>query len=237
MKLINSGRPVRKFLKSLLALLCLGCLVFVSLAFFTNVPTDLTAEDKAVFYSMGIMDTPDNLNFEAQVRMVARLQKEVFKRAPLGEGIEIYVAREPADLMRAGQGLCYDRSRTFDKGSTFLGMEARHVYILYKQDKSFLPALFNRGQQSHAVTEIKTSKGWLFVDSNMPWMAVTRNGEPVSADDVWKRFDEFDNPPLYLKEPWWAIRGMYSRKGHFYKPYILFPEFNWPDFLDWLVFG
>jgi hypothetical protein len=155
----------------------------------------------------------------------------------LGKGIDLYQPLEPADLMRAGHGLCYDRSRTFDKGMTYLGFESRHVYILYRQNKHFLSALITYGQASHAVTEVKTSKGWLFVDSNTAWLAVTRSGEPVGADDIWRRFSEFDNPPAYLKEPWWAIRGLYSRKGHFYAPYVMFPELNWPDFLSWIVLG
>ena len=46
------------------------------------------------------------------------------------------------------------------------------------------------------------------------------------------RFSEFDNPRAFLKEPWWAIRRLYSRTGHFYAPYVFFPELNWPDFLS-----
>jgi hypothetical protein len=223
-----------KLLKIILALIFI---CFVVLGIYTNVPTHLTSDDKVVFESLGIKNKSLSINdFESKIVLIKKLQDEIFKRAPFGVNIPYYHAREPADLMRAGQGQCFDRSRSFDKGSTFIGIEARHVYLLYKQEKHFLHALITRRQQSHAVTEIKTSKGWMLVDSNMPWVALTRNGEPVSADYVWKRFDEFDNPPPYLKEPWWAIRGMYSRKGHFYEPYILFPEFNWPDFINWLVF-
>ena len=226
------------YLSRLLAVLVGSlCLAFVGLAFYTNVPTDLTPEDKAVFLEIGMKEPNVSLSFEAQLAKITRLQQEVFKRAPVGEGIDEYESREPADLLRAGQGLCYDRSRMFDKGGNFLGLEARHVYLLYKQDKFFLSALMTKRHQSHAVTEIKTSKGWMFVDSNTPWIAVTRDGEPVDADNVWKRFDEFENPPLYLKDPWWAIRGLYSRGGHFYRPYIRFPELNWSDFLSWLVRG
>jgi hypothetical protein len=137
--------------------------------------------------------------------------------------------------MRYGQGLCFDRSRTFDKAFHYVGFESRHVYILYRENRPFWRAVFRYGQASHAVTEVKTSKGWMFVDSNSEWVAVTRQGEPVNADDVWRRFSEFENPPPYLKDPWWAIRGMYSRKGQFYGAGIPFPEFNWPDFLAWFV--
>ena len=225
------------YLKFVLGLVSLCFVGFLGLAFYTNVETGLTAEDRAVFNEMGFTEGQAEVNFETQIAKITRLQKEVFKRAPFGEGIELYEAREPADLMRVGHGLCYDRSRTFDKGLAFLGFKSRHVYLLYRQDKSFLAALITHGQSSHAITEVQTSKGWMFVDSNTPWVAVTRGGEPVAADDVWRRFSEFENPPAYLKEPWWAIRGLYSRKGHFYAPYVLFPELNWSDFLSWMVWG
>ena len=48
---------------------------------------------------------------------------------------------------------------------------------------------------------------------------------------------EFDGMPKYLNDPWWAIRGMYSRKGQLYPPYILFPDFNWVDYFSWLIWG
>lgn len=228
---------LNKLMKGCLALLTALSVAVMSLALYTNVSTEVTKEDKDVFVELGFKQPRSSLTFDEQISLVSRLQTEVFKRAPLGEGIDLYAAREPADLMRVGHGLCYDRSRTFDKGMNFLGFESRHVYVLYRQNKSFLSALISHGQASHAVTEVKTSKGWLFVDSNTAWVAVTRSGEPVGADDVWRRFSEFDNPPAYLKDPWWAIRGLYSRKGHFYAPYVLFPELNWPDFLSWMVWG
>ena len=195
--------------------------------------TTITSEDETVFKSLAL---DLGLGFEDQVILIRKIQHAVFEKAPLGSGIPDYEPREPADLMRAGQGLCFDRSRTFDKAFDYIGLESRHVYILYKNNLPFWRAAFRYGQPSHAITEVKTSKGWMFVDSNAEWIAVTRQGEPVNADDVWRRFGEFENPPSYLKDPWWAIRGMYSRKGQLYEAGIPFPEFNWSDFLDWFVF-
>lgn len=205
------------------------------MAFYTNVPTNITKEDSSIFAQLDLNQTRSSLTFDEQIKIFSRVQAEVFKRAPLGDGIDLFQAREPADLMRAGQGLCYDRSRTFDKAMSYLGYQSRHVYMLYRQDKSFLRALITYGQASHAVTEVKTSKGWMLVDSNTAWLAVTRNGEPVGAGDVWLRFSEFENPPEYFKDPYWAIRGMYSRNGKLYSPYVPFPDLNWPDFLRWMV--
>ena len=210
-----------------------------SLAVYTNVSTEVTAEDIEVFKLIGLRRPEGAMTFAQQVALIRKVQADVFKRAPLGDGIPDYEPREPSDLMRFGQGLCYDRSRTFDKAFGYLGLESRHVYLLYKEDKSFFRAIFHYGQSSHAVTEVKTSKGWMYVDSNTPWIALTRGGEPVDADDVWRHHAEFDNAPNYLKPAWWAIRGMYSRKGQLYEPFLPFPfpELNWRDFGSWLVMG
>ena len=230
-------KRIKKGAKWLLALKMAALLLFAALAAYSNVPTWVTASDKVVFIEMGLVRPNATLSFEQQVALIRRVQFETFKRAPLGVGIPDYQAREPSDLMKFGQGLCFDRSRTFDKAFTYLGLDSRHVYLLYKGNLTFWDALFHKGQTSHAVTEVKTSKGWMFVDSNTPWVAITRHGEPVSADEVWQRFDEFDNPPHYLAAPWWAIRGMYSRKGQLYGAGIVFPELNWVDFLSWWVLG
>ena len=224
-----------KLIKWILRVITVLLAVFVAVACYTNVPTVVTDEDAAVFVSLGLKNPQNALTFEQEIAMIRHVQKQVFKRAPLGNGIPEYESREPSDLMRFGQGLCFDRSRTFDKAFTYLGLPARHVYLLYREDKPFLIALFNYGQASHAITEVKTTRGWLYVDSNTDWIALTRKNEPVNADDVWKRFSDFDNAPKYLQPPWWAIRGLYSRKGQFYDPWLPFPDINWPDFLDWFV--
>lgn len=77
----------------------------------------------------------------------------------------------------------------------------------------------------------------MLVDSNTEWIALTHDGQVVNADAVWNRAGEFDSIPDLLKDPWWAIRGMYARTGHLYPPYIAFPDFNWIDFFSWLIWG
>jgi len=229
-------RNVEKVFRWLLTIGLLVVAVFVILATYTNVPTNLSNQDKLIFEGLGLgSGAGAGASFEEQVALIRKVQTEVFKRAPLGDGIPDYQLREPFDLLRFGQGLCYDRSRTFDKAFTFLGLKSRHVYILYKKNLPFWQAIFEYGQPSHAVTEVKTSKGWIFIDSNSTWLALTRQGEPLNADDVWRRFEELDKPPPYLKDPWWAIRGLYSRRGQLYGAGILFPELNWSDFLSWFV--
>jgi hypothetical protein len=236
MKLKNLYAMFWRLIKNCLTLIMSIGAAFIGLAAYTNVSTHVSKEDALVFSGLGfIFGQGVDASFDDQVFLIRKIQSKVFEYAPFGEGIPVYNSREPADLMRHGKGLCYDRSRTFDKAFRYVGLESRQVYLLYKNNLPFWQALFKYGQPSHAITEVKTSKGWMFVDSNIQWVAITSQGEPVNADDVWRRFSEFENPPAYLKDPWWAIRGMYSRKGQLYGGGIPFPELSWPDFMTWAV--
>jgi hypothetical protein len=224
-KIINLSYKLVKFM-----------FVFVFCAIATNVPVHLETSDVDVFnkeLNIGFLSNPRT--FYDEIAAIKIIQHLVFKKAPIGLGIPDYETREPENLIRNRQGLCYDRSRTLDKAFDYINLPTRHVYLLYRQNRGFWSAMFHYGQSSHAVTEVKTSKGWMVVDSNEEWIALTRDGQVVNADDVWKRSSEFDSIPIYLKSPWWAIRGMYSRKGQLYPPYILFPDINWPNFFSWLI--
>ncbi len=226
---------IKKYTMQFLLFMTLLLITLTVLLIINNVSTKITAEDKAVFKTLGYIKPSKTLSFEEEISLIKEVQFDVFKRAPVGAGIPENEPREPADLMRVKHGLCYDRSRTFDKLFNNLGFKTRHVFILYKQNKPFYLAIMHYGQYSHAVTEVKTTKGWMMVDSNTPWVAVTVHGEPVNADDVWRRFSEFDHAPAYLNEPWWAFRGVYSRKGQFYGGFLFFPEVNLNDFFSWLI--
>jgi hypothetical protein len=131
--------------------------------------------------------------------------------------------------------MCYDRSRSIDKALKFLGFQTRHLYLLYSEGKAFLPALLTYRQPSHAVTEVKTSRGWILVDSNSAWISLAKNGMPIPADQLWQRSGEFSTIPDYFKKPFWTIHGLYSRKGLFYRPYLPIPEINWCDLLTSFV--
>jgi len=208
---------------------------FAFLMLITNVPTGLTAEDIVVFEKdLDLKVLPHPQSFEDEIRTIRLIQARVFAKAPHGAPIPEYEPREPSDLVRLQRGWCYDRSRTLDKAFTYLGFETRHVYLLYRKDLSLFASLFRRGHPSHAVTEVMTSKGWLYVDSNQTWIALDRDGKPHGAGGIWKHFNQFDGAPEYVRGPWWAIRGLYSRKGAFYAPYFPLPQLNWQDFLKWV---
>ncbi len=227
-----------------LSLLCALAFLFINLnlAVITNVSTKVTSSDDAVFRTVYNFQQPKQpLSFDQQILLIKRIQGRVLDKSPIGVPIPEYESREPEDLIRNQSGLCYDRSRTLDKLYTWLGFEVRHVYILYfkhpvtGEELSPLRALATYGTETHAVTEVKTHKGWIVIDSNSNWISLTRDGNPVGAHDIFARAADFDNLPNYFNQSYLAIRGMYSRRGQFYRPFIPYPELNWIDFLSWVI--
>lgn len=233
--------PILKFNLRWLHVALAAAATFVLLAFVTNVSTRLEREDIfAIKAILGVQRQPEINSFEDEIRVIRWAQAQIFKAAPGNEPIPEYEDREPMDLLKARSGMCYDRARTLDKALTWLGFEARHIYILFADPQngtgawSFTRHALSRST-SHAVTEVKTSRGWLLVDSNTPWISLDTHGLPVQAGDVHEKRTQFKAPPDYTQTPFWAIRGMYSRRGQFYRPYIVFPEMNWPDFMNWAL--
>lgn len=223
------------------------CFLFVSfnvvVGIVTNVPTELTEEDNLVFKRdfANFRNAAINASPEDQFAVIRSIQGVVLKKVPFGPGIPSYSEREPADVLRRDTGLCYDRSRLFDKLFIWAGFETRHVYILYKPVIAgyTLPpwlAVFLPGAESHAVTEVRTSHGWVLVDSNDTWISVNRQGKVFPADLLWKHKDGFQSMPDYFNRPYWAIRGLYSRRGHLYRPYFPYPQLNWGDFFKYQIY-
>lgn len=212
--------------------------IFILLAAVKNVPVEITRADEAALRGRLGLD-PDTMaphGFDDEIRLVRLVQDRVLTEAPGGDGIPEFEAREPQDLMRLRSGLCYDRSRSIEKALSFLGFKTRHVYLLYGAGRSFLSALLRYRQPSHAVSEVLTSRGWLVIDSNSRWVSLTESSQPIGAAQIVRRSGEFSAIPEYFKTPFWAIPGLYSRKGFFYRPYLPFPDINWPDLIEY-VFG
>ena len=235
---------IRRTFKWTVWLIIAFVVVNVFLMGITYVRTTLTSSDAATFRSVfGIEKPVRPQGFDDELKLIRSLQAQVMKRVPSIVPIPEYQSREPEDLFLNKSGLCYDRSRALDKLFAWYGFESRHIYILYAQnpttgeDVSFGRAVLTRATGSHAVTEVKTSKGWIVVDSLQPWISVTDDGAPVDADHINEQAHKFSALPGSFSGPYWEIRGLYSRRGHFYRPYIPYPEVNWHDFISWLIKG
>jgi len=221
----------------LILLVALGALAAGILAH--DVSTEVTPEDKTY---AGLILTKagydpatlgaGNQDFEAQVRTVLAVQDAVLKAAPDNRGLPFGSDREPKDLLEHGYGLCYDRSRAIEKILGWLGFTTRHVAVYSTAESSALSALVTPQVASHAVTEVRTQKGWMLIDSNARWIGLDAERTPVSLGDIqatglrsWAA-DNRDPIDKIFRSSFIQIRGLYSRHGYFYRPFTPVPDFS-----------
>jgi hypothetical protein len=180
-------------------------------------------------------DTPPR-TFEQEIAFISTVQDRVLSAAPSDREIPEGQSRELTQLIRAGHGLCFDRSRAIETVLRTYGFEARHAAI-YSTAKtgSALKSLVTPQVQSHALSEVKTSRGWMLVDSNSRWIGLTTSGETVELAEVPKlRFAHWDSLardplPRIFGGPYTWVYGLYSRHGRFYPPFNAVPDLNWAE--------
>lgn len=204
-----------------------------------NVPTRVTPSDRLALTTMIRLQDPQleitgrPQDWEQELAFLQRIQRIVMRTAPIQEGIPEGEAREPGDLYLLGRGLCYDRSRSIEKLLTLAGFKNRHL-SLYRADQGVLSALLGYRSPSHAVTEVRTSRGWMVIDSNTPWMSLGRDGVPISMKQI-ARFrgalDFATPPPAFYCGRLITIRGLYSRHGRFFPPHWLPVDANFPELM------
>ncbi len=214
-----------------------------------NVSNAVTEED--VYYGSQILERAgydagpgafgDLSRFENQIAALLAVQDAVLKATPLGTGLPHGRTREPKDVLLEGQGLCFDRSRAIEKILTGLGFETRHLAIYTTRDYGRLRALMTPGIRSHALTEVKTGKGWIAVDSNARWIGLDAAARVYSVEDIqgsdpfaftWA--PEVREPiswPLF-NEPFTYVIGLFSRHGGFFPPYTPVPDVNYAQLLQ-----
>ena len=135
-------------------------------------------------------------------------------------------------IFKENRACCFDRSRITEQSLQYYGFKVRHIFLL-NQESNFLDIL-KPGIPSHATTEVLTSKGWLGVDSNQPFILLSKNQMPYTyekaiSSGLIKNYSDLD----FYKYPNFQFIGLYSRKGNFFLTIFPFmPEINYFDFLS-----
>lgn len=172
--------------------------------------------------------------YKDETIFIAAVQRSVLQIAARQECLPKDTNREPKDVYCAKRGACFDRSRVIEKIFRKTGFKTRHVFIRYPTDKlkSFLSQ--DVSLNSHAATEVRTKKGWLFVDSNAPFRLLDKQGNPfslynpISLENLHPEVLKETNEPGFknracmkdiLTEPYIFLYGLYSRHGRFYPPF------------------
>jgi hypothetical protein len=209
-----------------------------------SVPTSLTSEDQAALSRALGGKTYPIATFDDQIASIMAIQRVTAVIGTSTEPIPLAVSREPADYMRWHQGACYDRSRFIEKALTYIGLETRHIFEFETGNHSPIVALLSRGTHSHAMTEVKTARGWMLVDSTSLWFGLTADGRVITADMLERDGTLAHSPwdvrvngePNFLAAHKFAdVVGLYSRHGQFFWPYAHVPNVNWPQLTNWLL--
>jgi transglutaminase-like putative cysteine protease len=206
-----------------------GLLFMGAVAELSHVSTEPTAVDRAIALEIfGHFNRPKT--FRQEIAAIQKVQEYVLAAAPRNEGIPLGQRREAADVLRLGHGLCYDRSRAMEMVFRALGFRVRHASLYTLDDNSIFRTMTTPQVPSHAIAEVKTSRGWLLVDSNDDWIALTRDGKPMSAAKIagtprsaWR---DPDHRNAFYDHRLAVFYGLYSRHGGFYAPYVAVPDLN-----------
>ena len=237
---------MRQFLRVGAALLAI--LIAVT-AWTHNVPKSPTEEDITFIHAMlearnsGGLTGQVPVTFEQEIGIIRAVQDAVLARAPEDRGLPMGSPREPRSLYEARFGLCYDRSRAIEKALMLFGFEVRHISA-YSTDEtgSAIVSLLTPQVDSHAITEVNTSRGWLLVDSNARWISLDAGNRPWGASELkraadsrlpipeWNGNNRAEMNKLFSKS-FVYLPGLYSRHGQFYPPFTPIPDVNWYDFI------
>ena len=233
------------------------CVLFLCLSLFLvlaiyNVRTDITVEDKIyirrILQDAGTRaDIPGaRKDFSAEINTILAIQNSAFVTAPETSLLPKDQPREPKDLYHAKTAYCSDRARYIDKALRLYGFETRYASLYQKMPgKNFFQIMLTRthdGTQSHALVEVKTSKGWLVVDTRNRWISLDIHNDPVSLVALenfaemqrWPQWSPLSKEKKYalLERPFYILYGFYSRHGRFYPPYTPnIPDIDYSQFL------
>ena len=170
-------------------------------------------------------------SFDNEIAFISRLQDSTLSQfengeVPFGSSASIeYYYKTPVK-----KGLCFNRSFFQEKILRYAGFKTRHAYVYFTEDSSETKTgdLFNQRLLSHAIFEVKTKKGWMVVGTNGNWLALDKEGNPMTLSMVRQHLSKGDltlqkTPTkgimffnqLQVKHNFKFIYGIYSRHGEY----------------------
>ena len=209
------------------------------------VDTQVTDEDRQVIAELGVDDECERtLTYIEELECVEAVQLSIFERYPdVSDAFEKGVtAHGVADYDERGFGSCYDRAKLIEQTLRSYDFDVRRVALFERQSAPW--GYLKPGIRSHALSEVKTSQGWLAVESIEPFIAIDEQWRPHSMGDLREglKSGEFDDrtfgaaiPDDFFDGEFVFVYGVYSRHGYFFEPHLPVPEVDWSSF--WGHFG
>jgi len=203
----------------------------------SDVDDQLTKKDKRAIQSLGLDKYCGGITkFSDETNCIKALQTQLLHEVPdktCYEPTDVASPNhEPAALLSRDYGCCFDRARFIEKALQYYGFETRHIAEL----NTPLPfGLLEPGIPSHALSEVKTRRGWVAVDSLDVWMGLDERGRVYDTQSIHstssaESVDWQDPLPHNFEMDYTVIYGLYSRHGKFFPPYSPVPDVDWSQF-------
>ena len=215
------------------------CLITISASCFyvlyaLSVDNSITTEDEQAIRSLEVEYVCENIIriYEKEIECLSAIQSAVQK---IGEKrcADTSDIIEPSEFLRRNFGCCFDRARFIEKASRYFGFETRHVFLIQPYEGMPMTNFLPLGQGSHATSEIYTSRGWLGVDSNEPFILLSESGSPTTYRNAINNLDAFPlmAPREFYVDELDVIYGLYSRHGGFHGKNFPGPEYVYSEIL------
>lgn len=196
-----------------------------------SVDNTLTDSDLKAIAKLGPLPQCQNIDtFETEVNCAKAVQQAIRTLLPVNRcpKIDFSLRVEPEYFIARGYGCCYSRARFTEKSLRHYGFKTRHVAI-HAKGPFGIPGTFVPDTASHATTEVLTQRGWMGVDSNEPFILLSRSGQPVTFRNYKEHLDELQQAPQpadFYQHDLSVVYGLYSRHGMFHGLPLPSPEFN-----------
>jgi len=147
-----------------------------------------------------------------------------------------YINLGSKEIIKLNTACCFDRSRITEQALQIYGFKVRHVHLNETSRRGYFNLLMPN-TNTHAVSEVLTSKGWLGVDSNEAFVLLDKNNYPNTYEKAISNgvINSHSKNNFYKNKMTYVI-GLYSRNGTFFEPYLPYlPEINSNDFFGNLL--
>lgn len=199
-----------------------------------SVDKSITSDDIAAIHQLEINQTCNKRSsFQDEVACIKSVQNAIRTLVPNIQCAQRGEKIEPRHFILRGHGCCYDRARFTEKALTYYGYETRHV-ALYDLESHGLFGSFVPGIDSHATTEVKTSTGWMGVDSNEPFVLIVNDKQAFTYKNLKTNLQYSTHgiePKAFYNRNLIVVYGLYSRHGMFHGVNLPVPEFNLKELL------
>ncbi len=227
-KSTNKMKRQLKFLKLILFLISSSYFILS-----IRVSKNITNNDFEILKLLNLDKECINLDsYKKEINCINTIQKSQLK---LIEGKKCrgkFINLGSKEVIYKNTGCCNDRSRITEQLLQIYGFKVRHIHLNHTSNLGYFNLLIP-GTPSHASTEVLTSKGWIGVDSNEPFL-LNNNNQPNTYKEAISNglIHNLTDNDFYKKSVTYII-GLYSRNGTFFEPYLPFiPEINIVDFFS-----